>query len=151
MFTWLFGPLTLFLPLPAVAWIGRLATWILQAWAWQRLSRAIVPGVLWPVLSAAALTALNARFHLSGEWVVGGFEAKGLAYALAWLGLERAVRGRWNPAFLLLGAASALHVLVGGWWTLAVGLAWLVRGRRQAPLRGILPGLAGGFLISLAG
>jgi hypothetical protein len=83
--------------------------------------------------------------------MIGGFEAKCPAYVLVLLGLERVARNRWGQAFLLLGAASAFHVLVGGWAVVAVGIAWLLAPGHRQSLRAIWPGLAGGFLLSLAG
>ncbi len=50
-----FGWLTLWLPLPAVAWVGRIITWAVQAWGWRRLSVAIIPRPGMAVLSAALL------------------------------------------------------------------------------------------------
>ena len=65
---------------------------------------------------------------MAGEWVIGGVEAKGFAYVLVFLGLEALAANRWNRVWLLLGAASAFHVLVGGWAAVAAGLAWLLTG-----------------------
>ena len=126
VFYWTFGWLTLWLPLPAVAWIGRLLTWSLLAWAWRRLSVAVVPARFAAVLSAGLFLTLLHRAHLAGEWVVGGVEAKGFAFVFGLLGIEAVVRNRWNRACLWLGAAAAFHVLVGGWLVVAAGLAWLV-------------------------
>jgi len=88
---------------------------------------------------------------MAGEWVIGGVEAKGFAFVLVLLGLEALVHGRWNRVWLLFGAASALHVLVGGWSVVAAGLVWLVEGRRQMPLKKMWPALAAGLLLSLPG
>jgi hypothetical protein len=151
VFNWTFGWLTLFLPLPAVAWVGRVLTWGLLAWAWRRLSVAVVPVKLMSLLTAALMLVLLRNFHLAGEWVVGGVEAKGFAFVLVLLGLEAMVRDRWRSTWLLLGAASAFHVLVGGWTVIAAGVAWLWRGRGRASFLSMLPALAGGFLLSLPG
>ena len=62
------------------------------------------------------------RCQMAGEWVVGGVEAKGIAYVLVFLGLDSLVRDRWNRALLLFGAAAAFHVLVGGWTAVAAGI-----------------------------
>jgi hypothetical protein len=59
------------------------------------------------------------------------------------------VRDRWNRAWLLFGAASLLHVVVGGWVVVAAGFAWLLSGPGRPPLRSMWPGLLGGLLISL--
>jgi hypothetical protein len=151
VFNWTFGWLTLLLPLPAVAWVGRVLTWGLLAWAWQRLSAAVVPRRLMSLLSAAMLILLVRDFNLAGEWLVGGVEAKGFAFVFVLLGLEALVRDRWRTTWLLLGAASAFHVLVGGWSVIAAGVAWLWRGRGRASLLSMLPALAGGLLLALPG
>jgi hypothetical protein len=145
-----FGWLARGLPLEAVAWCGRLATWGLLAWAWRRLSAAVVDGWLYAGLSAALFVALNERFHMAGEWVVGGVEAKGFAYVFVLLGLERLVRGRWGWALVLFGAASAFHVIVGGWAVVAAGVARLAAERRPPLARLIWPASAG-LVLALGG
>jgi len=126
VFYYTFGWLALWLPLPALAWTGRWITWSLLAWAWRRLSVAVVPARGAAVLSAGLWVFLIDSMNLAGEWVVGGVEAKGFAYVLVLLALEAVVRGRWNRAWLLLGAASAFHVLVGGWFAITLAMAWAV-------------------------
>jgi hypothetical protein len=138
-FYWTFGWLTLWLTLEQTAWIGRVLTWLLLAWGWQRLSFAAVPRAWLSVLTAAAFVGLNENAHMAGEWVVGGVEAKGFAYALVFFALASIVRGRWRTAWLLLGAATALHVLVGGWAMIAAAVAWVALGRQRPPARAMLP------------
>lgn len=151
VFCFTFGWLSLLLPLPAVAWFGRLVTWGLMAWAWWRLSFALVPRRWFSVLTAALFVCLMERFHMAGEWVIGGVEAKGFAYVLVFLALEALVRNRWNRVWLLLGAASAFHVLVGGWSAVAASVAWLALGNQRPPLKSMWLALLGGFLLSLPG
>lgn len=145
------GWLSLLLPLPAFAWTGRLITWWLLSWSWRRLSFALVPRPWWSIISAALFVCLQERCQMAGEWVIGGLEAKGFAYVLVFLGLEMLVRNRWNWMFVLMGAASAWHVLVGGWSAVAAGVAWLAAGRDRPPLMSILWGLLVGLLLSLPG
>ena len=159
VFYWTFGWLSLWLPLPALAWVGRLLTWGLLAWAWQRLSTAVVPRPWYSILTAGLLVLLVAQFHMAGEWIIGreedgggGVEAKGFAYVLALLALAALVRGAWNRAWLFSGAATSLHVLVGGWTMVAIGWAWLVLGRGNRPtLRSLTPALAGAGVLALPG
>ncbi|HUY88999.1 MAG TPA: DUF6798 domain-containing protein, partial [Pirellulales bacterium] len=139
------------LELPQVAWCGRLATWLLLAWAWRRLSWTIAPKPGWAILSGALFLTLNAGYQMAGEWVVGGFEAKGLAYVLVFLALGELARGRWNAALAICGAASALHVLVGGWSTVAIGCCWLLSAGERPALVRLGPGLLGGLLLALPG
>ena len=145
------GWLTRWLELSQVAWCGRLATWALLAWAWRRLSWTIAPKPGWAIVSGAVFLSLNAGFQMAGEWVVGGFEAKGLAYVLVFVALSELARGRWNAALAFCGAASALHVLVGGWSAVAVGCAWLLSAGERPTLVQLWPGVAGGLLLALPG
>lgn len=110
---------TLFLSLESAAWLGRSLTWLLMAVAWQRLSWQITPRVWVAPITAILFFLLNDRFHLAGEWVVGGFEAKGIAYALVWFAIARILIQDWNRAWLLLGIGAAFHPLAGGWSFLA--------------------------------
>lgn len=151
VFYWLFGWLSLAVPLPAMAWIGRLATWLLLAWAWRRLSWALLPRPWYAVLSAGLFVALLQRCHLAGEWVVGGVEAKGFAYVFVLLGLEALVRGAWNRVWWWLGAATAMHVIVGGWSLLIAGFVWLLDGSQRTPLREMRSGLIGGAVMACVG
>jgi hypothetical protein len=149
VFYWLFGWLTLWLSLEQAAWVGRVVTWLLLAWGWQRLSFAAVPRQWLSVLTAAVFVGLNENAHMAGEWVVGGFEAKGFAYGLVFFALAQIMRGQWPWAWLLLGLATALHVLVGGWAMIAAGAAWLALGNERPRFRTLLPAflLAVGFAL----
>ena len=168
VFFFTLGWLSLWMSPTAVAWLLRALTWALLAVAWQRLSAAVVPRRWFSVVTAILFLFLLQHFNTAGEWVIGGAEAKGFAFVLVLLGLEALVRGRWNRMWLLFGAASAFHVLVGGWSTLAAGLVWLVQAAQErrwkgetgqtipsmsAPpsLRSMAPALAGGLLLALPG
>lgn len=120
-----FGWLTKFMSLAAFAWTGRVITWLALAYGWQSLSRKLVPVNGAAVVSAAFFLLLNERFHLAGEWVVGGFEAKGLAYAFVMLAMASLAEKNWVRVWPLLGLAALFHVLVGGWALLAAAFAFL--------------------------
>lgn len=152
------GWLTLWLPLYWYAFVGRAATWLAMAWCFRRLSVALLPVHWVSPLAAALFVMFNERFQMAGEWVVGGFEAKGPAYAIVFLALEAVASARWLRACLLAGVATSLHVLVGGWSALVVLAVWLsdpvARPRRPELLRGValaaaaaLPGLIAALAI----
>ncbi len=151
VFYWTCGWMTRWLSLPASTWVGRLVTWGLLAWAWRRLSVAIVPLPLYSVLSAGLFVAGTSRLHMAGEWIIGGFEAKGLAYVLVLLALEAVVRNRWQWVWPLLGLASAFHVVVGAWSVLAAGLAWLMAGSDRPAVGAMLKPLLLGLPFALPG
>lgn len=147
---WLAGWVTKLLPLTAVAWAGRLLAWALLAWAWRRLSWAVTPTPWCAVLSAALWVVGIQEGNLAGEWVVGGIEAKCFAYVFVLLALRAYVEDRWRAVWVHLGFASALHVLVGGWSVLILFGLWL-RTSDRPPLRTLLPSLAIGGTVALAG
>ncbi len=151
VFIWLFGWITRFVSLTATAWIGRFIAWTALAWSWQRLSIRIVPRRFVSVLSAALFIGLNHYLHMAGEWVVGGVEAKGFAYAFVLWALGEMLDNHWNSVWLLLGAATAFHPLVGGWSGIVCVGVWLIDARREQTLSAMLPGLVGGALLGLIG
>ncbi len=127
------GWLALILKPTALAWTVRLLTWSLLAWSWQRLSRAVVARPWASVLTATLFVFLLQHYNMAGEWVVGGAESKGFSFALVLLALEAMVEGYWNRMWLLLGVASALHILVGGWAAVAAAAVWMGRNWTSSP------------------
>lgn len=116
----LLGPLAAALPLDTAAWVGRWLGWGSLAAGFSFLASVILPTV--PLrLVAAALFSLAARHTpAAGEWVIGGCESKVFAWALVLVGVGWFVRGRAAVAWGWLGAATALHPLVGGWAMVAL-------------------------------
>ncbi len=151
VFYWAFGWLTRCLPLTAVAWIGRLITWTGLAWAWWRLSQAVVPRRWFALLTASLFLLFNQRFHLAGEWVVGGVEAKGFAYVLVLFALDAMLRRQWRRVWPLLGIATSFHVLVGGWSFLAGLVAWWSCRALRPAWKSLAPSVVLGMLLALPG
>lgn len=150
-FYWAFGWVTAIVSLEASSWILRVITWTLLAIAWQRLSWAMIPQRLWSILTAALLLVALQLAPMAGEWIVGGVEGKGFAYAALFVAIERAMRGHWNTAWVFIGIASAFHVLVGGWCGLMLGFAWLTLPAERPPLRSMAWGLSFGVAIAMWG
>ncbi|MFV1965679.1 MAG: DUF6798 domain-containing protein [Pirellulaceae bacterium] len=151
VFYWTLGWLTQFLSLTAVAWTGRTITWLLLAWSWRRLSVAVVPGPWMSLLTAGLYTGLLRWGPMAGEWVIGGVEAKSFSYVFVFLGLEAIVRRRWRAVWLLLGAATSFHVLVGGWSFVAAFCAWIATSEDRLAWKSLLPWIVGGALFALPG
>ena len=157
------GWITLFCSLGTYAWIGRIATWVFLAAGWRKVCQQLFPVPLLSVVSGLFFVILNQRLHLAGEWVVGGFEAKGIAYGFVLFAIASMLKRNWQWVWPLFGCASAFHVLVGGWATLAAGACMLVslmsssfrEPQRSINLTQILrlhgPALVVGFLIALVG
>jgi len=120
----LIGPLAAAVPLERAAWIGRWLGWLALAAGFHHAIVPLVPG-WWPRVLAAAVYSLALRHTTAaGEWVIGGCEAKVFAWALVLGAAGEVARGRFAWAWLVLGAATAFHPLVGGWGLVAVAAAW---------------------------
>jgi hypothetical protein len=119
------GPLTRFLSLEQTAWVGRIAVWCLLALGWIRLAGRLIPGKFSAVWSAAIFLAIQSTVTFSGEWLVGGVEAKGFAYAALLLAIAAACSHSWMEAGIALGSAVSLHPVVGGWGAIALAAASL--------------------------
>ena len=153
VFYWVFGWLTLFLPLPTVALVGRLVTCGLLGYSWQKLSRSLTSTFGLAIFSAALLLVFNTYFHMAGEWVAGGFEAKGFAYGFVFLSLAALLGNHWNRAWILLGIATAFHILIGTWAVVAATIAWCILGKAsdRPSIRSQIPGFVAGICLSIVG
>lgn len=150
-FYWTIGWLTQFMSLASTAWIGRWISWLLLAVSWQRLSFTLIRLPYLSCLTAAIFLMLTHYGHMSGEWVVGGVEAKTLAYPLVLFGLTALITNRWRSACVWFGFASAFHVLVGGWSCVAAAWVWWNSRENRPTIREMLPWLLITGLLSLPG
>lgn len=145
-----FGWIAKMLPFSAAAWVGRIMAWTLLAWSWQRLSFSLVPRAGVSLLSAGCWAALIPHSQMSGEWVLGGWEAKVFAYGFVIAGLADVVNSRWARAGIWLGAASAMHILVGGWVWILVAFVWAIdRSPDRPSWRALLPSWLVGLALAM--
>jgi hypothetical protein len=86
------GWLTQWCPLAVVAAAGRMASAVLLACGWQRLARSVGLAPSFQLPAAAGLATLVQLGSFSGEWLLGGFEAKVPAWAFC-VGIRPAPRG----------------------------------------------------------
>ena len=140
------GLFTRFLTLEQAVWIGRAVALTLLAVAWTALVSRLVPGRWSSLWSAWVLLALAAIGNYSGEWLVGGVEAKIFSYALVFWGIALLIDRRWNLAALSAGMAISFHPIVGMWSLACAGFAAIVSWRRKTddrtPNGHITPGRA---------
>ncbi|HMO13217.1 MAG TPA: hypothetical protein PKD64_01625 [Pirellulaceae bacterium] len=131
-FIFSFGWLTTIFSLETTAWIGRLACWLLLAGGWCSLAKSI--GLRrWQSVGALSLfVVLNRNFHLAGEWVVGGVEAKTLAYGFVFFSLGALARSNRFGMWTHLGLATLLHPLIGIWSSLSIGLVIIAMSPRHS-------------------
>jgi uncharacterized protein DUF6798 len=128
------GLMTRWFSLETTAVVGRLIGLLILAAGWMALVGVLVPG-RWQALWAAWIyLALAALGNLSGEWLVGGIEAKVIAYGLlfgamaCWMdGFATGSQRRILLASVLAGLAISFHPVVGIWGTAAAVFATLMQ------------------------
>ncbi len=120
------GLLTRWLTLTQAAWVGRILALAVLAWGLLQLMRLLCDSDVVCLPALWTLLLLHSLGNFSGEWLVGGVEAKVFAYGLACGGLAYLLRSLWWQGGLLLGVSVAMHPLVGGWAVVAttMTLAW---------------------------
>ncbi len=112
LFDGIAGALMAFLPLEAVGWILRFVSWGITVAAIVLLSGSL--GVRpWMAAGAIAVWVANGQSVLGGEWILGGAEAKVIAYPLLLLGIHYLLVGRASLAGALVGIGTSFHPLVG--------------------------------------
>lgn len=134
VFYWTFGWLTLWFDFTTVALIGRAISLAMIAASWTSLaarrqredSEHSSPHAS-ALLSAWLFLGLQAIGNLSGEWLIGGFESKVVAYSLVFWSISAMLDRRLLTAAACGGAAISFHPIVGLWHLAAMGIAELVR------------------------
>lgn len=136
------GLFTRWLALEQTAFIGRLLALALLAGGWTRLISRLVPGTWTPLFAAAVFLAMAAVGNFSGEWIIGGVEAKIFSYGFVFWGLafllDDSRNGRPCQANVTLAAACgglavSFHPVVGLWSIIAAAFAGIVMWRSGAP------------------
>lgn len=135
LFDHLFAPLAGVLSINTFGWLGRLVFWPVLGALLIRLGTRFGLGV-WPAAFAVSFWLFGNQALFGGEWILGTFEAKTVAY-VCFLGALLAITSRRIPLGLaLLGLTVSFHPAVGLWSAFATGIALLaVPGTRRATLR----------------
>jgi hypothetical protein len=119
------GVFTLWFPLDAVAWLGRLLALGLIAWGWARLVPHLVPGrwtTLWAMWAYLAIAAVG---NWSGEWIIGGVEGKNFSYGFGFWAMALWFERRIIFSACIAGLGVSFHPVVGGWFAIAAAIAIL--------------------------
>jgi hypothetical protein len=134
IFNLLVGPLTLLLSLEVVGWVGRILSWSLTLVALIKFGQHFrIP--LWMITLSILLWLFYGQSVVGGEWILGTFEAKSIAYPLLFFSLNGFMRQRGVWPAILLGLAFSFHPIVGLWSMVAVGTSLIVL---RTPVRAII-------------
>jgi hypothetical protein len=134
LFNHTIGLLTLFLPLEIVGWVGRVTCWSAIVFLLFGLGRHFGLGP-WGVATAMLAWLGAGQSLLADEWMIGGFEAKCVAYVLLMTAVVLLLEQRKALSAILLGLSFSFHPAVGGWGGLAVVLSLIAV---EASLRGVI-------------
>ncbi len=118
------GPLTLVFTLAQTAWIGRLLSLGILALGWNAALGALLERPWKRFTAAGMFVLLISATNFSGEWILGGVEAKVFSYGLVLLAAGYWWSGRLFPAAASTGLAISFHPLVGIWCLLAALGSW---------------------------
>ncbi len=134
VFYWTFGWLTLWFDFATVAFLGRAISLAMVAASWTSLASRLQredsehsSPFASALLSAWLFLGLQAIGNLSGEWLIGGFESKVVAYSLVFWSIAAMLDRRVLTAAACGGAAISFHPIVGLWHLAAMVFAELVR------------------------
>ena len=152
LFYTLFGWPAKYFSLEVTAWTGRFVGWSILTIGLMRLSHVFSRQRCASLLIATLWIAGVQYGNLAGEWVMGGIEGKVPAYGFVLAAIAELARRKWNRVWVLLGVASAFHVLTGGWSVVAASVAWIVTELRRPDRQSFFTRwLVLGGIISLAG
>lgn len=148
LFQALFGRLIVSWGFLATSIVGRLACYGLVALGLVLIGKKL--GLSLPLLLlAVGLFVYTKQAVAASEWIVGGLEAKSVAYGLVLLAIALMLTGRYRWTVFMLGLATSFHVLVGAWTFLTL-IGWLtIRWNRLKSLWHLAP-LFGLYLLTSA-
>lgn len=125
----LIGIFTRSFSLEAIALTGRVLSSIVLAIGWTMLGRSTGLTAVFRVSAAGIFAILSLAGSFSGEWLLGGFEAKVPAWGFALMAVSLWIRGQlrtcpgWmTAAGIPCGIACSLHPVVGGWVAVCICL-----------------------------
>ncbi len=131
LFQTIFGRLIVAWGFLATSLIGRLFCYGLLASGLVLLGRKLslsLPSLLLAV--GLFIYVDRTQGAIAGEWLVGGLEAKSIAYGLLLLAMGLMLEGRDRWMAFLLGLSTSFHVLVGS-WAFVAAVGWLMLRRRK--------------------
>ncbi|HOU53171.1 MAG TPA: hypothetical protein PLQ97_04510 [Myxococcota bacterium] len=147
VFDTLFGTLSRWIPLDVLGWAGRIATWVASLAGLIRIARSLGLGPL-GTTGALGLFLLLGQALVGGEWMLGWFEAKAVAWSLWIHGAADVLEGRHGRGALLAGLAAVFHPAVGLVAGAALATAMLAVVR---PLRSLVRPAVAGIVAALPG
>lgn len=124
LFQTLFGRLIVIWEFLPTSIVGRLICYCLVSWGLVLIARKLKLSLPLLLIAISCFLWLN-QGAIAGEWIVGGLEAKAVAYGLVLLAIGLMLGQQYRLMAFILGLATSFHVLVGGYAFLTT-LGWLI-------------------------
>ncbi|MBD2157484.1 DUF6798 domain-containing protein [Leptolyngbya sp. NM3-A1] len=132
LFSSLVGPLIKVWGFLATSIIGRLFCYGLVAAGLVGIGRALRLSLPYLLLAIALFFySWEDQGMTAEEWIVGGLEAKSIAYGFVLLAIAAILRRHERQAAAFLGIATSFHVLVGGWAMVSGLPLWFWHNRKS--------------------
>ncbi len=140
------GWMTVKLSLERAAWIGRILGWFATFVGLFQVGRhfKLSPLSIW---AGILLWLMEKQSLVTGDWMIGTFEAKVVAYPCLLFAIDAALSERPLVAGILAGIAFSYHTAVGMWGGAALGMAVLM----SYPLRKTLEFSIAAIVLALPG
>ena len=119
-------PLVAMFPLHTVSVLARLVGYLIVAGGLGVMCRQLRISAVHAWIGFGAFLMIGQASLPGREWIVGRAESKVLAYGLILLAVGLLMRRQLWAAGLAAGIATTLHILVGFWASLAIGIVVLV-------------------------
>lgn len=120
----------------AASIIGRLLCYLLVAMGLVLIAKQLRLSLSFLLLAIVLFTytcEISYQGAIASEWIVGGLEAKAIAYGFVLIAISFFLTGQYIFMSLLLGCATSFHVLVGG-WAFLICIGWFcIRSRQRLP------------------
>lgn len=109
-----------------LGWLGRIACWVAASIALFRITDRLAIARHLATLALVVFALLTSPAAIGGEWVVGTFEAKSVAWVLFLFALDSALAKAWLRSGVLTGLCVSMNPtvgIVGGFALLCAALA----------------------------
>lgn len=125
VYQYVIGFLLSFLSFEQLAFWGKLVNFILLSFPLALIAKRLKINNIETIFLIVVFFAFRQAF-MSGEWVVRSMEGKSVAYIFVFYALYYTFKRQYAKVAIGAAIATYFHVLVGGWFSILIGLYLLV-------------------------
>jgi len=126
LFQWIIGPFLTIASAEIISVVGQITCYGLYAISLSRIFKLFqINNVL--IFFLLQLVFIKLQAFTGGEWIFRNFETKSIAYIFIFLSVECILKKNWKNAVIWTVPAFYFHVLVGGWYFMALMIFFLFK------------------------